>query len=97
MAMPETLLNAVTGNTTGTGIAITGDFEISGVGDAAGGYVLLERAVLDVAGDYKPVGIEARSYGDFHAAIQNVGTNFYRAVLRGATRVGAGYTLKANQ
>lgn len=97
MPMPETLLNAVTGNATGTAIQITGDFEISGVGDAAGGMILLERSIDNVAGNYKPAGRESISYGDFHAAIMNTGANWYRARLQGATRVGAGYTLRANQ
>jgi hypothetical protein len=97
MPMPETLLNAVTGDATGTAIQITGDFEISGVGDAAGGMIVLERSIDNVAGNYKPAGRQAMSYGDFHAAIQNTGANWYRARLQGATRVGSGYTLRANQ
>lgn len=91
-----TLLNAVTTNTVGAGVAISGDFEASALGDAGGGMGELQRSIDDVDANYKPVGTEGQFNGAGHCAVRNVGTNYYRGVLRGCSRT-ANFTLKTNQ
>lgn len=91
-----TLLNAVTVNTVGTGVAITGDVDFSALGFMGGGMLEVQRSVDDVDANYKPVGPEGQFIGAGHCTVRNVGTNYYRGVLKGATQT-ANATLKSNQ
>lgn len=91
-----TLLNAVTVDTVGTGVALSGDVEFSALGFAGGGTIEVQRSIDDVDANYKPVGIEGQFYGPGHCSVRNSGTNYYRGVLRGATET-ANATLKYNQ
>ncbi len=79
------LLNAVTTNTTGTGVQITGDFEALAQGTHyAGGVLELQVADTDTDGDYRPVGREGQWLGPgTPATIRNNGTKYYRGVLKG--------------
>lgn len=92
----STILDAVTTDTTTSGVPMTGDFEASAFGNAGGGQCIIERAVADVAAEYQPVGIEATFFGGGHVKITNSGTNYYRAKFIGCTRV-ANFSLKFNQ
>jgi len=76
------LLNAVSVATTSAGVEITGDFEVSCSGPLGGGVAELQRSIDDVAANYSPVGVEGIFFGKGHAAISNVGTNWYRGVFR---------------
>lgn len=97
----QTLLNAVTGNTTGTGVAVTGNFEAIPTGTSyAGGTLELQMSVDDVDANYKPVGTNGQWNGPGNpAAITNTGTNYFRGVLKGclSSMLPANATLKINQ
>lgn len=79
----------VTTNSVGTGVALTGDFEVSVTGQHGGGVHEIQRAATDTDADYKPIGRHGQFNGEGHTAVRNVGTNYYRAVLKGATRTAA--------
>ena len=94
MATSTVLLNAVTTNTTGTGVQLTGNVQFQGRGDAGGGVVEVQRALADSGAQYEPVGVNGQFQGEGDCHVESVAPMYYRGVLRGATRAAA-YTLTA--
>ena len=96
MAATNLLTNA-TADTTGAGVQLTGDFEVSVSGTfAPGARIVIERSVADQDADYTPVGVEGFFWGKGHAAIKNTGANYYRAKLTNAG-TGTNVSVVANQ
>lgn len=94
-----TLMDAATANATGTGEAITGDFDVTVTGDMAGGVLEIQRSVDDVDGNYQGMDVKGQFRGPGHVTIRNVGTNYYRANLSGVldSLAPASATMKVNQ
>lgn len=79
-----TLLNAVSVNTEGTAVEITGDFEALALGTHyAGGQLELQVSDLE-AGTYHPVGPDCQWNGPGSpVTVKNSGTKWFRGVYKG--------------
>lgn len=74
---------------------MSGDFELQCIGHTGGGQVELRKSMADDA-NYSTLASAVIFRGPGHAFVKNVGTNFYKLVLRGANQL-ANITVKTNQ